>query len=333
MRSEYVAAMLLILGCSSTGWAQTRNFLGHDQTKPLKVAIFVFQGVQVIDFSGPFEVFTQAGANVYTVGETGKAITTAGGLTITPQYIFDRAPKPDVLVLPGGDNALKEMLNPIVTRWIAETARPTRQVLTVCSGAFLAAKAGLLEGQSATTFYGLLDELHKLSPATRVVWDKKYVDSGNIVTTAGLSSGVEGSLYVVSKLLGMGHAQSVALNMEYNWNPDSSYARAMFPDMNIPDALPSNLPPDSKLLNSSGDRDHWTITVRIPGTNGAVQVFDHINRSLMKSGKWVKAESVGGENVSQWSFTDRFGVKWQSVISITQEQHSNLLFTLIMDRL
>jgi putative intracellular protease/amidase len=329
MKNEILALMVTLSMCS-TGWAQTANFVDRTQKK-LNVAIFVFPGVQVIDFAGPLEVFAQAGTHAYTVGEKPDPLKTAAGLAITPDFTFDHAPKPDVLVLPGGDSALKEMLNPVVMKWIVETAKQTPQVLTVCSGAFLAAKGGLLDGQSATTFYGMLDDLQQLAPSAKVVWDKKYVDSGKIVTTAGLSSGVEGSLYVVSKLLGMGRAQSVALNMEYNWNPDSTYARAMFPDMNIPDELPQGLPKGSDLLSSSGDRNHWIITVRVPGDEGAGVVLKNVNASLTKSGKWSEAASPG-ENSSKWGFTDRFGAKWQSVISVAPGQEHNSVLTLKIDR-
>ncbi len=330
MKNSILQVLILTLGCGAMSWAQTANFVGPNQ-KQLNVAIFVFPGVQIIDFAGPFEVFMQARTKVYTVGEKPDPIKTAGGLTIAPEYTFDRAPKPDILVLPGGDAALKEMLNPVVMKWIVETAKQTPQVLTVCSGAFLAAKGGLLDGQSATTFYGMLHDLQQLAPTAKVVWDKKYVDSGKIVTTAGLSSGIEGSLYVISKLLGMGHAQSVALNMEYNWNPNSTYARAMFPDMNIPDELPAGLPKGSDLLDSSGDRDHWTITVRVPSEEGADAVLKNVNASLTKSGKWSAAASTASQNSSKWNFTDRLGAKWQCVVSVKPDHDSSLLFTLKMD--
>jgi putative intracellular protease/amidase len=332
MKSEIFCALILTLGYCATSGAQTRAFISA-QTKHPNVAIFVFPGVQVIDFAGPFEVFMQARSRVYTVGEKPDPIKTAGGLTITPEYTFENAPKPDVLVLPGGDSVFEQIKNPVALKWIAETAKTTQQTLTVCSGAFLAAKAGLLDRRSATTFYGLLDYLRETSPATKVVWDKKYVDGGNVVTSAGLSSGIEGSLYVVSKVLGMGHAQSVALNMEYNWNPDSTYARAMFPDMNIPDELPAGLPKGSDLLTSSGDRGHWTITVRVPGEKDAAGVLKNVNASLAKSGKWSEAAGRVGENSSKWNFTDRFGAKWQSVVSVKPDDDSSLLFTLKMDRI
>jgi putative intracellular protease/amidase len=329
-----ISACLLGLGCPL--FAQTVNFVAaqrSSQTKKLNVAIFVFPVVQTIDFAGPYEVFSQAGTNVYTVAEKLDPIQTAAGLLITPKYTFADAPKPDVLVLPGGNGVAKQLANPVAMRWIQETAKAAPQTLTVCTGALLAGKAGLLDGLSATTFYGALDSLSEYAPHTKIVWDKKYVDSGRVITTAGLSSGMEGSLYTVSKLMGMGLAQSIALHIEYNWNPESTYARAMFPDMYIPDELPYGLPKGSDLLSSAGDRDRWTITVRIPGEQGTPKLLENINASIAKSGKWARAINPPGENASRWEFTDRYGAKWQSVITLAPEKSSDLLFTLKMHRI
>jgi putative intracellular protease/amidase len=341
MKTKTWATAIFILQLGCLGWSQTTEFVNaqfNKDGKRLNVAIFVFPGVQVIDFAGPYEVFLESGTNVYTVGEKLDPIQAAGGLTITPKYTFETTPKPDLLVLPGGgyykpgDHGVgDQMVNPVAMRWIQETAKQTH-VLTVCNGAFLAAKAGLLDGLSATTFYGYLSGLPEVSPTTKVVFDKKFVDNGNVVTTAGLSSGIEGSLHMVSKLLGNGHAQSTALNMEYNWNPDSGFARGMLADMNIPDELPDGLPKGSDLLSASGDRDHWTITVRIPSQEGAPAILRSIDASLVKSGKWFKATSPAGETVSGWNFSDHFGAKWLAVISLTPDQGSTLLLTLKIDR-
>src|ERR1700721_2011687 len=101
---------------------------------------------------------------------------------------------------------------------------------SILPGRFFRAKGGVLANLPATTFYGYLDHLTEVSPTTTVVRDKKYVDNGRIITTAGLSSGIDGSLYVVSKLGGKGGANFTRLNMEYNWDPDSKFPRQMWPD-------------------------------------------------------------------------------------------------------
>ena len=325
--------LIMMLAVARASLAQLRI---AKTTQKFNVAIFVFPGVQVIDLAGPYEVFSESGMNVYTVGETVAPLHTAGGLTITPKYSFENAPKPDLVVLPGGgfykpgDKAVgDQMVNPLAMKWIKEMAKQA-EVMTVCNGAFLAAKAGLLANLPATTFYGYLDHLTEVSPTTTVVRDKKYVDNGRIITTAGLSSGIDGSLYVVSKLVGNGRAKFTALNMEYNWDPDSKFARAMLPDMYIPDELGTDLPEGSYLDEYYGNRDHWHMTVRIPAPQTPSQINEVVNTSLTKWGRWAK---VGGSEAteSRWTFTDRLGVKWLTTIT-SGADGAGVLLTLQMRR-
>jgi len=140
------------------------------------LAIFVFDGVQIIDYTGPFEVLGQAHDgkkkifNVYTVGEKAGPITTNMGMTVTPKYSFADMPKTDILVLPGG-NVDPGLDNPKVIKWVQDTAANAEFVMSVCNGAFYLGKAGLLDGLNATTFYGLIDELKTLAPKAHVVKD------------------------------------------------------------------------------------------------------------------------------------------------------------------
>jgi putative intracellular protease/amidase len=328
-----VVTLIVMLAVAHASLAQLRL---AKTTQKFNVAIFVFPGVQVIDFAGPYEVFSESGMNVYTVGETVAPLHTAGGLTITPKYSFENAPKPDLVVLPGGgfykpgDKAVgDQMVNPLAMKWIKEMAKQA-EVMTVCNGAFLAAKAGLLANLPATTFYGYLDHLTEVSPTTTVVRDKKYVDNGRIITTAGLSSGIDGSLYVVSKLVGNGRAKFTALNMEYNWDPDSKFARAMLPDMYIPDELGTDLPEGSYLDEYYGNRDHWHMTVRIPAPQTPSQINEVVNTSLTKWGQWTKVEGSAATE-SRWTFTDRLGVKWLTTIK-SESDGSGVLLTLQMRR-
>jgi putative intracellular protease/amidase len=325
--------LIMMLAVARASLAQLRI---AKTTQKFNVAIFVFPGVQVIDFAGPYEVFSESGMNVYTVGETVAPLHTAGGLTITPKYSFENAPKPDLVVLPGGgfykpgDKAVgDQMVNPLAMKWIKEMAKQA-EVMTVCNGAFLAAKAGLLANLPATTFYGYLDHLTEISPTTTVVRDKKYVDNGKIITTAGLSSGIDGSLYVVSKLVGNGRAKFTALNMEYNWDPGSKFARAMLPDMYIPDELGTDLPEGSYLDEYYGNRDHWHMTVRIPAPHTSSQINEVVNTSLTKWGRWAKVEGSEATE-SRWTFTDRLGVKWLTTIK-SESDGSGVLLTLQMRR-
>jgi len=105
-------------------------------------------------------------------------------------------------------------------------------VLSVCNGAFILAKTGLLDGLTATTFYDLIDELERRYPKVKAVRDRRYVDNGKFITTAGISSGIDGSLHVIGRLRGRAMAERAALNMEYEWKPGGDFARAAFADRN-----------------------------------------------------------------------------------------------------
>ena len=202
------------------------------------VAILIFPGVQIIDYTGPYEVLGHASVNgqrafrIYTVSETTDPITTAMGMTVVPAFAFDRAPKADVLVVPGG-GVDPHLENPAYLRWLRASAKDAEVVLSVCNGAFFLAKAGLLDGLEATTFAGLIEELKTAAPKTKVVSDRRFVDNGKIVTAAGLSSGIDGALHVIEKLYGKGAAQVAAVGMEYDWRPDSGWARASLADRHL----------------------------------------------------------------------------------------------------
>ena len=293
------------------------------------VAILIFKGVQIIDYTGPYEVFGGARFNVYTVAEKSDPITTAMGMTVTPKYSFGDCPKPDVLVLPGGGGYLPghggvgdQLDNPAVVKWIQDNAKEAKFVLTVCNGAFFAAKAGLLEGLEATTFYGMIDALKTVAPNTKVVSDKRYVDNGKIITTAGLSSGIDGSLYLVSKMFGKGTAQAVALNMEYNWDPESKYARAALADKYLRFVYDEI---EAESLSREGGTDHWENKWLVKTESSAAALLELINKTLAANKtyvpstiKWVRQDSgkAAAATRSLWKFTDEGGKSWLGMASV-----------------
>src|SRR5262249_6233899 len=135
-----------------------------------KVAILIFTGVQIIDYTGPYEVFQAAGFDVYTVAATKDPITTVAGMTVVPKYTFDDAPAPDVLVVPGGGIGGAHDSAPTL-RWIEATAAKAGHTMSVCNGAFLLAQAGLLDGLKATTTYHNVPKLRTMYPKIDVVDD------------------------------------------------------------------------------------------------------------------------------------------------------------------
>jgi len=197
-----------------------------------KVAILIFDGVQIIDYTGPYEIFQGAGFEVFTVAATRAPITTVAGMTVVPRYAFAEAPPADVLVVPGG-TVEGPRASAATLGWVRDTAARAQQALSVCNGAFILASAGLLDGLAATTTAGNLTRLRAEYPRLRVVEDQRWVDSGRIVTAGGLTAGIDGALHVVAKMRGQGLAQQVALGEEYDWHPAGGFARAALADMNI----------------------------------------------------------------------------------------------------
>jgi transcriptional regulator GlxA family with amidase domain len=180
--------------------------------------VLLFEGVELLDFTGPAEVFIVAAEGkafrVITVAERAKPLRTMGGLKVTPDFNYRTAPRADVAVIPGGEmgNVKQAGLD-----WICGAAREAEIVMSVCMGAFLFARAGLLDGVTATTHHWGIKRLKAAAPSCRVVTGRRYVDSGRIVTTAGVTAGIDGALHVVERLLGKEAARWTAQEwMEYH---------------------------------------------------------------------------------------------------------------------
>jgi putative intracellular protease/amidase len=283
-----------------------------------KVAILVFEGVQIIDYTGPYEVFGQAGCDVFTVAERSDTLTTNMGMMIVPNFTLENCPHADIVVLPGG-NVDPSLEHPAIIHWIKESADKATYVLSVCNGAFFLAKAGMLDGLTATTFHRLLDNLQREAPKCRVVSDQRFTDNGKIITSAGLSSGIDGALHVVEKMHGKGFAQQLALGIEYNWQPEARFARAKFADMNLIRAFGRGFdfpePAVAKLYSTHGDADHWDKVWDIRNLAEA-DVRGIVDARLAKS--WTKAAAKGSpdESASHWNFSDPHGGSWQGAASV-----------------
>jgi transcriptional regulator GlxA family with amidase domain len=190
------------------------------------VAILLFDGVEVLDFAGPFEVFSVAGRrddldpfNVYTVAETGRPILARNELSVNPRYTIDNCPAPDIVVVPGGFGTRREIDNPTIIEWIRRVSAASEITFSVCTGALLLGKAGLLDGQRATTHFAAFLELAAAAPGAALAVREKVVDNGRIVTSAGISAGIEAALHLVGRLIGQAHAVETARYMEYDWRP------------------------------------------------------------------------------------------------------------------
>lgn len=200
-------------------------------TKVRNVAIFLHQGVELLDFAGPGEVFAaartiggQQAFNTYTVAATAEPLLSQGFVTIKPQYTIENCPRPDIIVLSGG-NIDRPLQDPKVLEWIAKTSQTSEVTMSVCTGAFLLAKAGLLDGREATTHWAAIDRLRQAAPKVKVIEHRRFVDQGRILTSAGVSAGIDGALRVVERLLGRPAATLTAKHMEYDWQPEKNVSR------------------------------------------------------------------------------------------------------------
>jgi len=185
-----------------------------------QVAIFLYEGVELLDFSGPGEVFgATEGFHAYTVSVDGKPIVAQGYVTVQPEYSIANAPRPDIVVYPGG-GAMATSRDERVMDWIHHLADQGTVQMSVCTGARILAAAGLLDHLKVTTWHGFIDRLQEIVPSAQVLEHTRFVDNGSILTTAGVSAGIDGALHVVERLKGKEVAAATAHYMEYDkWNP------------------------------------------------------------------------------------------------------------------
>lgn len=151
------------------------------------------------------------------VAEKPGAVIARHGLSVNPHYRLADCPQPNILLVPGGRGSRVEIDNTALIDWIRTTTENAELVLSVCTGALLLARAGLLDGLEATTHHGSLDVLRQVAPDTTVHRDRRFVDNGRVICSAGIAAGINMSLHVVAKLLGQQVAEQTAKQMEYPW--------------------------------------------------------------------------------------------------------------------
>lgn len=190
---------------------------------PLNLGIFIFNEVEVLDFAGPFEVFSLSKKDnmplfkVVTIAEKNTPVIARNGLTILPNFTFNNHPALDILIIPGGYGAEEiEIRNTNTLRWIKQQYTTVRMLASVCTGALLLAQCGLLNGKRATTHWMDIDRLANDYPQVRTVKNEKFVDEGKILTSGGISSGINMSFHIVSKLFGEEVSSVTARRMEYD---------------------------------------------------------------------------------------------------------------------
>jgi transcriptional regulator GlxA family with amidase domain len=190
------------------------------------VGILIFEGVELLDFTGPYQVFSACGEwddnylyQVFTASPDGNSVKTHNGLRVIADTSFADMPSPDVLVVPGGDGVYPLKDDATVHRLIQQQ-REKGQLLSVCTGSLLLAKAGVLHNLPATTYHTRLERLVEYDPTITPKHGERFVDNGNIITAAGVSAGIDASLYYIAREHGMTLAQQTAEYIEYeHWKP------------------------------------------------------------------------------------------------------------------
>lgn len=195
---------------------------------PINVGIYLFDEIEVLDFAGPFEVFSTASRlrvrdeapppfRVFTVADRVRAVRARGGLMVNAEYALGDHPKIEVLIVPGGI-VTDEQARPDVIEWIARTAAGARLTAAVCTGAFLLATAGLLDGARVTTHWEDVDDLRRAFPALRVEEGPRWIDGGQVITSAGITAGIDMSLHLVRRLTDATLAARTARQMDFAWD-------------------------------------------------------------------------------------------------------------------
>jgi transcriptional regulator GlxA family with amidase domain len=228
-----------MLPASSIPWSNI-NFFGRSNPNHgleimsrRTVGILVFPEVEVLDFCGPFEVFSVTRLDeerrrdepspyeVVLLAEGRDVVVATGGLKVVPDHGLDDGPPLDVLVVPGGWGTRSQVSNDRLIGWIAGQSRRVATLASVCTGSLLLGKAGLLDGKRATTHWRVLEEMRARFPAVDVIGDEHVVEDGDVITSAGIAAGIDLALRVVARHHGEPVARATARYMEYPFPEDN----------------------------------------------------------------------------------------------------------------
>lgn len=209
--------------------AQTNDrYCFSDGRTKINIGIFVYEDAEVLDFAGPFEVFStasrlhgQAEIEVFLISEVDQPVVARNGFTVKPDFTIEQHPKVDLLLIPGGVHT-QELGKKRVIEWISELATTVPHIASVCTGAFLLAEAGLLNGRTVTTHWEDIPALRSSYPELTVSQGIRWVEDGPITTSAGISAGIDMSLSIVAKYFGIDLAVRTARQMEYEWSQTAS---------------------------------------------------------------------------------------------------------------
>lgn len=198
----------------------------------MNIGILLFDDAEVLDFAGPFEVFSVTSQlnnfepfTVFTVANRQRTIVAVNGLKVQPDYSFQNHPPIDVLIISGGQGTRTSILDNDVLAWVAKVHATTKVTLSICSGSRILGKLGLLDNKPFCTHHEVYDHMKEIAPLAIPANDKRFIQTDDrIYTSGGISAGIDLSFHIVEKFLGKEAAINTAIYMEYNYQPQNSNA-------------------------------------------------------------------------------------------------------------
>lgn len=190
------------------------------------IGLFVFDGVEELDFVGPWEVlaawaqrYPEDGIDVFTFAQHEGPVTCAKGMRVIPDHTWESAPAIDVLVYPGGQGTRAQLGDPLIREWLLGVAETAELVTSVCTGSLVLADVGLLDDRPATTHWGSIDVLMDLGDDIEVRPADRFVDTGDVITASGVSAGIDMALHLVARLHSKERAREVRRYIQYDPQP------------------------------------------------------------------------------------------------------------------
>ena len=289
-----------------------------------RVAILMFDGVQIIDFAAPYEVFGQADFDVFTVSEDGGPVTTAMDLAVNVDHGFADAPPADILLVPGGD-VHDAMANKALLEWITKRSESSDYVFSVCTGSLILASTGLLDGYAATTFHRAFETLEHDFPEVDVIRDQRWVESGKFITSAGLASAIDTALHVFSKVKGVRAAREVAMHLEYDWSPDGGFVRGLMADQFMRSPEGGYGFPEGTMVDevfSLGDTQYWETEYVVESPLDA-KAFLALMRERARMDKALDVLPLPDPMKLAWQYESDRGGHWRASFDVTNVESAN----------
>lgn len=297
--------------------------VGQD-SKRTTVAILLFEDVQIIDFTGPWETFGQAGFKIFTVSEEKDTIHASMGMKLFADYTLSESPDADILVVPGGGIPHDLPSDHPMVMWLKQKEKNATYILTVCNGAFILGPADFSKGLSITTNAGMINHLSAFAAGCIPVYDKRFVHDGKFISAGGLTAGIDASLYLISQINSNGRAQEVANKMEYDWDPSGEYVRTKLADFELSKALDFNPPLRKKVLKYEGDEIYWLADFVVKRTE-TLEAFAKQMEDAAESENWKIISESKKENLIEyeWTYSNHRSENWKLNASFSATEIQN----------